>query len=109
MHSYTHFRPGGHKNTSRVIKYVADRNAIQGYENTCYCIPDQYNKNIPGSNSPSTKVSNAVRISQIVQYSKGGRIQYGNYYLGQVQDLNYLGKTAGMPGGSGMPPINRFN
>jgi len=107
MYSYNHFTPGARKNTSRIIKYVADRNGMG--ENTCFCIPNQYNKNVPGSNSPSIKVSNAVRISHIVRGSKGGRVQYGNSYLGQEQYLNYLGKTAGMPGGSGMPPINKFN
>jgi hypothetical protein len=38
----------------------------------------------------------------------GGSTQYGNNYLGELLNLNYLGKMAGMPGGSGMPPSNKF-
>jgi len=112
MYSYRHFRPGGNKNTSRMIQYVAEYNnsyGIDGKINTCYCIPDKYDKNTPGSDSPSAKVSNATRVSQIVQYTKGGKTRYGNFYTGQPLEVNYLGKTAGMPGGSGMPPLNRFN
>jgi hypothetical protein len=33
---------------------------------------------------------------------------YGNFYLGKPLNINYLGRIEGMPGGSGMPPINRF-
>lgn len=112
MHSYGHFKPGGRNNTSRMIKYVAEYNAsygIDGKINTCYCIPNKYDKNTPGSDSPSAKVSNATRIAQIIQSAKGGKTQYGSFYLGQPLDINYLGRTAGMPAGSGMPPLNRFN
>jgi hypothetical protein len=38
-----------------------------------------------------------------------GKLQYGNFYLGQPLNINYLGRMEGMPGGSGMPPRNRFN
>ena len=34
--------------------------------------------------------------------------KYGNFYLGQPLNVNYLGRMEGMPGGSGTPPINRF-
>lgn len=108
MHSYTHFRPGANKKTSRIIQYTALKNGVS--EKQCNCIPDQYNKNVPGSNSPSVKVSNAMRLSQIIRSNRGGgSLQYGNFYLGQPLDINYLGRMAGMPGGSGMPPVNRFN
>jgi len=109
MYSYRHFRPGGRTNTSRMINYAAEFYSINGLTNTCYCIPDKYDKNTPGSDSPSAKISNATRVSQIIQYSKGGKSQYGNSYLGQPLNINYLGRVEGMPGGSGMPPLNRFN
>jgi hypothetical protein len=111
MYSYRHFKPGTRKNTGRMIQYVAEYNnySVDGKINTCYCIPDKYDKNTPGSDSPSIKVSNAMRLSQLIQSSKGGKTFYGNFYLNQPLDVNYLGKTAGMPGGSGMPPLNRFN
>jgi len=38
----------------------------------------------------------------------GWRLQFGNTYLGKPVQLNYLGKMEGMPGGSGMPPLNTF-
>ena len=75
----------------------------------CVCKPDKYDKNTIGSTSPSIKLSNNRRISQIITSSKGGRIQYGNFYLGQPLNINYLGRMEGMPGGSGQPPRNTFN
>ena len=71
-------------------------------------IADKYDKNTIGSDSPSLKISNNRRISQIINFSKGGKTQYGNFYLGQPLNLNYLGRAEGMPGGSGMPPRNKF-
>ena len=111
MYTYSHFRPGGRKGTSRIIKYVAEYNALYGSKgqiNTCYCIPDKYDKNTPGSDSPSAKVSYATKIAQVIQSTKGGKTQYGNFYLGQPLNINYLGRMEGMPGGSGKPPTNRF-
>lgn len=108
MYSYSHFRPGGRTNTSRIINYVAESNAIDGDINTCYCIPDKYDKNTPGSDSSSARVSYSTRISQIVNLTKGGKTQYGNFYLGKPLNVNYLGRTEGMPGGSGTPPLNKF-
>jgi hypothetical protein len=112
MHSYRQFTPGGRKDTSRIIKYVALYNEIYGTDgqiNTCYCTPEKYDKNTPGSDSSSARVSYPTRISQVIQYTKGGKTQFGNFYLGQPLNVNYLGRIEGMPGGSGMPPINRFN
>lgn len=110
MYKYSHFKPGGNTNTSRLIYYVTEFNALNPTsQKTCYCISNKYDKNTPISNSSSAKISNAVRTSQIVNFSKGGNTQYGNFYLGQPLNLNYLGKMEGMPGGSGMPPLNKFN
>jgi hypothetical protein len=108
MYSYGHFRPGGRTNTGRLINYISEYNAITGKINTCYCIPNKYDKNTPGFDSPSARVSYATRIAQAIASKKGGNLQYGNFYLGQPLNINYLGRMEGMPGGSGSPPLNRF-
>jgi hypothetical protein len=112
MHSQQSFTPGKKSGSSRVINYIAAYNALfpNSQQITCNnCDPDMYDKFVVGSNSPSTKISNNRRISQIINYSKGGKTQYGNFYLGQPLNVNYLGRTEGMPGGSGTSPKNTFN
>jgi hypothetical protein len=108
MYSSRQFTPGARSSTSRIITYVAEYNAANGTIPTCYCIPDKYDKNTPGSDAASARVSYATRISQVIQSSKGGKTQYGDFYLGKSLNLNYLGRTEGMSGGSGSPPLNRF-
>jgi hypothetical protein len=116
MSSQRAFIPGGKNNFKRIVNYTALYNQLNSNSlnenNTitqCTCYPIVYNKNIPGADSPSTRVSYNTRISQIINFYKGGKTQYGNFYLGQPLQLNYLGRAEGMPGGSGMPPKNRFN
>lgn len=110
MYSYQSFMPGSKKNTTRLISYVAEMNATNkdGYVRSCLCVPDKYDKNTPGSDSSSAKVSYATRLAQTIISKKGGSTQYGNFYLGQSLNVNYLGRMEGMPGGSGMPPSNKF-
>ena len=106
MYSYKHFRPGGSKDTSRIIKYITEYNRIYGNDktaNTCYCVPDKYDKTIDDA-----RTSYPVRISQTIRSTKGGNIEYGNFYLGKPMNVNYLGRMEGMPGGSGTAPVNRF-
>jgi hypothetical protein len=47
------FTPGNNSNSSKMIQYVAQLNAL--YPNTnnikCSCIQDSYNKQVPGSSS----------------------------------------------------------
>ena len=74
------------------------------YEDFC----GLYDKNTPGSDAASAKVSYATKIAQLIKSSKGGSSQYGNFYLGQPLNVNYLGRIEGMPGGSGSAPVNRF-
>ena len=50
--------------------------------------------------------SSSQKINRISRVS--GKTQFGNFYLGQPLNINYLGRMEGMPGGSGMPPVNRF-
>jgi len=108
MHSQRQFTPGTNSNSSRVINYVAAYNALfpNSEQLDCLCISSKYNKLVVGSDSPSTRISNNRRISQIINYSKGGKTQYGNFYLGQPLSINYLGRVEGMAGGSGSPPKN---
>lgn len=112
MYYYYHFKPGKPTNSSRMIKYIAELHNntknIQFGTIPCLCVLNKYDKNTLGSDSPSIKVSNNRRISQIIQYSKGGKTQYGNFYLGQPLNVNYLGRIEGMAGGSGTPPTNKF-
>lgn len=71
------------------------------------------------SNTNFSNISYKMRLSQILKLDNSsqkvgkisrlsGKTQFGNFYLGQPLQLNYLGRTEGMPGGSGMPPTNRF-
>jgi len=110
MQPQRQFTPGKKSNSLKIIHYIAQYNAkFPNLEQIqCTCIPDKYDKNTIGSDSPSTRVSNNTRISYIINYSKGGKIQYSNIYLGQPININYLGRTEGMPGGSGSPPVNKF-
>ena len=111
MYSYQGFKPGSvNSQNSRMINYIAQLNATNSNNNptTCLCNFNKYDKNTPGSDSSSAKVSYATRISQIVNSKKGGSSQYGNFYLGGPLNINYLGRMEGMPGGSGMPPLNKF-
>ena len=116
MTSYQQFTPGKKSNTRKIIQYIAQYNAAYASNPSvqplnCVCLQDKYDKNFSysGSDSPSVRVSNKVRLSQIVNFYHGGKTQYGNFYLGQPLNVNYLGRTEGMPGGSGAPPRNTFN
>lgn len=75
----------------------------------CHCRPEVFKNASTNPNSAfysrNQKVANAVN-----SIYKGGRIQFGNTYLGTFNGfgLNYLGRLEGMPGGSGMPLKNKF-
>ena len=77
----------------------------------CVCVQDKYDKSLAfsGSESPSVRVSNSIRLSQLVNIYKGGKTEYGNFYLAKPLSVNYLGRIEGMAGGSGSPPKNTFN
>jgi len=116
MTSYQQFTPGKKSNTRKIIQYIAQYNAaIAANKNlpqlTCACTQDKYEKNLSysGTDSPSVRVSNNIRVSQIVNLYRGGKTQFGNFYLGQPLNVNYLGRSEGMSGGSGTAPKNTFN
>lgn len=74
----------------------------------CRCQPPVFNKQTPGQSGWPNQSRNG-RISQSLQQTPHrGKVFFGNAYLGQPISVNYLGRTAGMPGGSGGPPTNRF-
>jgi hypothetical protein len=112
MSSYQNFTPGKKSNSRRVINYIAQYNNsnIDRSELKCVCTQDKFDKNLSnvGSDSPSIRISNNMRISEIVNFYRGGKTQYGNFYLGKPLNINYLGRVEGMSGGSGTPPVNRF-
>jgi hypothetical protein len=73
----------------------------------CSC-SSKYIKPYVRANQVLTGISKKSKISQTLGYIKGGKLNYGNFYLGQPLSINYLGRTEGMPGGSGSPPTNKF-
>ncbi len=103
------FTPGKKSSSIRLMNYVTLYNQLfPENPKNCVCIPDQYDKSTVGSDSPSTRQPYKYRVSYLCRNSLGGSTQYGNSYLGQPLQLNYLGRGEGMPGGSGMPPKNIF-
>jgi len=104
------FTPGKKSNSAKMINYIAQINALfpNSEQLSCACLPDKYDKTVLGSDSPSIRISNNMRVAQLVNFYRGGKTQYGNFYLGQPLNINYLGRTEGMPGGSGGPPLNKF-
>ena len=108
MQSYQRLMPGTHFRAVKILTYVAIYNSIFPDKKICSCKIPEFNKNAMGTWSASYGVSYKTRISQTINKNRGGAIQYGNAYLGQPINLNYLGRSQGMPGGSGKPPTNTF-
>uniref|UniRef100_A0A6C0EPY7 Uncharacterized protein n=1 Tax=viral metagenome TaxID=1070528 RepID=A0A6C0EPY7_9ZZZZ len=115
MYSQTGFTPGNKSFAKRMMNYNAFYNQLNANSLNqnlqpphCACIGDIYNKSVLASNSTSTNISYNTRISQIIKTRLGGSTQYGNFYLGQPLQVNCFGRVQGMPGGSGMPPLNKF-
>jgi hypothetical protein len=111
MYLQNQFSPGASANSSRMITYIAEYNSRfpTAKQLTCNCKVNSYNKFAVSSNSASTNVSYKTRISQLIKYTnKGGKTEFGNFYLGENLNLNYLGRVEGMPGGGGKPPTNKF-
>ena len=109
MYSQRQFTPGK-KSTSTKIHYIVAYNAKypNAQKKNCLCVEDQYEKFVVGSESATTRPSTVLRISHIIKHFKGGNHQYGNFYLGKPNNINYLGRSEGMPGGGGSPPVNKF-
>jgi hypothetical protein len=83
--------------------------AVYADKQNCYCKPEVFKKMSCLPNS--TYNSRNLKISTTINSFKGGRLQFGNNYLGSFNGglgLNYLGRLEGMPGGSGSPFKNKF-
>lgn len=80
------------------INYKVNKSSFSNYSNLSYKMRLSQILKLDGN---SQKIGKISRI--------GGKTQYGNFYLGQPLQINYLGRVEGMPGGSGMPIKNRFN
>ena len=85
-------------------------NAVYVDKKYCYCQRDVLKTASSDPNSAfytrNQKIANAVNNNY-----KGGRLQFGNTYLGSFNGdlgLNYLGRLQGMPGGSGTSFKNKF-
>jgi len=113
MTSYQHFTPGKKSTAGKIINYIAQYNAshLDSEAATCACVEDKFEKNLSyaGSDSPSIRITNNMRVSRLLRSARGGKTQFGNFYLGQPLNVNYLGRIEGMAGGSGSPPKNTFN
>jgi hypothetical protein len=104
MYSYKHFTPG--KKSVGLNKLINYNAALTTNGVVCNCFVEEYKKFT--SQSTVSNTSRSQRISQIVNSTVGGSVQFGNYYLAQPVIVNYLGRTEGQPGGSGGPLRNRF-
>jgi hypothetical protein len=73
----------------------------------CACVKRQQSKITSGQNL-IPNISRYMRISQIINTSLGGNINFGNDYLGQQPRIDALGSIEGQPGGSFSPVRNKF-
>jgi|APGre2960657423_1045063.scaffolds.fasta_scaffold110467_2 hypothetical protein len=91
------------KITPGSLKYVI--NPTKFY---CGCVKKQQYSFIGGKNI-FPNISRYMKNSQIINASLGGKINFGNCYLGQPQlQMDALGSIEGQPGGSFSPVRNKF-
>lgn len=106
MYSYRQFTPGSNGNCGKLITYAGVVNSNPNNPNFKIC--NYTNNEIINKSSLRPNISNAQRISGVINNTVGGSTQFGNYYLGEPVIFNYLGRVEGQPGGSGLPLRNRF-
>ena len=90
-----HITPGS---LSRII------NPIQFY---CKCVRTQQRNFIAGQNNVAN-ISTNMKISILINTSLGGKIVFGNSYLGQPPRIDALGSIEGQAGGSFSPIRTNF-
>jgi hypothetical protein len=73
----------------------------------CGCVRRQHRRFIGGQNI-IPNISTNMQISHIINTSLGGKINFGNCYLGQQPQIDALGSIEGQPGGSFSPVRNKF-
>ena len=81
-------------------------NLIRTEGKLCKCIEPQ--KYVNAFNTNAQLLSYNQQISQKINTSLGGKIHFGNFYLGKPPVYNYLGRTEGQLGGGGIPIRNTF-
>ena len=78
-----------------------------------YKINRSFNTNY-GNTSNSLRKARRLCLSgnsqqtNVISRFNTGNTQFGNFYLGQPLQVNYLGRHEGMPGGSGTAPKNKY-
>ena len=107
------------KNNSRKFKYNSEYNELKENANIYFNCPLEKDKcknydshkdkaNLNDSQTNFSNTSYKLRLSQILKTNLGGSVQFGNYYLSQYPNINYLGRSEGQPGGGGSPPKNKY-
>jgi hypothetical protein len=101
MYSYYNLK----NNTGPIKKYkkLIEYASFTEYEN-CRCQPE-IGKSL-AANPYASYDSRNLRVSQTINSSRGGRIQFGDN--GKPLKLNYLGRLEGSSGGGGVPVKNKF-
>jgi hypothetical protein len=99
MYSYRQYTPGGVSKIKN--KYVLDTVY-------CDCLTNKSVKYTGNSFNTNSNMSSNMRIAQIIKSTVGGKVVFGNSYLGELPKVNYLGRTEGQLGGSGSSPKNQF-
>jgi hypothetical protein len=104
MRSYQQFTPGKKSNDSKLILYsnLQDVNVCPNYN----CTYENLTNPNYDSNSNFSNLSGNRRIAQVLSSTLGGKLRFGNFYLNEPINVNYLGRTPGQPGGSGRPLRN---
>lgn len=122
MSNAAYFGPGG---VTSVTRQILNRQSQSGNNLLCLCVPASSNKKVlsnavydeNGILIKPAVIKNLVlfqtqneRIATIINYSPGGRVQYGN--SGMICKINrpttFLGRTEGQPGGIIGPLKNKF-
>ena len=89
-------------NTLGSLKHLV--NPTQFY---CKCVKKNQSQYTGGQNL-IPNISNNMKMSHIIKTSLGGKINFGNCYLGQQPQIDALGSIEGQPGGSFSPVRNKF-
>ena len=72
------------------------KNVITPKQFYCGCVKRQQRRFIAGKNL-FPNISSNLRISQIINASLGGKVNFGNCYLGQQPLIDALGSVEGHP------------
>ena len=105
MQSVSNTKMSRHNSSNTRVIINNYHNSIQN-KLKCTCKKDLFNGNIISSLSPNINKSRHMVRSNKLQYARGGGTKFGT--IDSSTKINYLGYLEGQPGGSGLPPLNRF-